>query len=735
MVRRTADRPRRASARCSAASRRARSRSSSATTDGDPVVIRNAPLLDDGTPMPTRYWLVGRAEVLAVSRLEAAGGVRARRGRGRRRRRSPTPTRATPPSATPPSRPAPPAAPVGRRRRHPTGRQVPARPLRLAPRRRRRPGRAGGSPRGSTEPARRRRRPRHSTPFSPRRPRHADPASDAASLLGDRPRRRRPAAPAQLTNAIGAVDDHLDDVVRELPAIADGSRRPRVAAPSRGTSPPSSAAARRRSERRRRPRRRRGRVPHARHRAPRRPRWHNPGLDPARVDTVLGDVLRRGRGDAPAAARPASLTFEAAARPDGRVTRPPAARQPDAAPAVRPAGRCCARSRRPTSRRGARSAGATTTWLTPWEPRRPPQAARPARCTATRSSPGARHATATAQPGVAFGVRRVRRQPPRRRGQPQQRPARRDAERHVGYWIDQAHGRPQRYIAEGVVVLAAFAFEQLDLHRLEICIVPRNDNSRRVMEKLATPRGRRRPALPRDQRRLGGPRPLRVHRRGVDRAPRRARRHLVLTVESADVGAARRPTLEAVRSPARRTASALRLADRRCAASTSSSSSAAWRGRAWRPSPWRPRGRGGASASTPRPARGRRRGRARRSPGWPRPAARRGSDAARCGRGLAAPSCGGTGTSAVRWRWLIGYLLVTLQRALSSGGPELLPVAVRPLLGARSGAACLEIFACSAARRSANHGWRGAPHLRLELALRRRPGGRRRRPSPGSSPS
>ena len=33
------------------------------------------PFLDDGTPMPTRYWLVGRRAVLAVSRLEAAGGV------------------------------------------------------------------------------------------------------------------------------------------------------------------------------------------------------------------------------------------------------------------------------------------------------------------------------------------------------------------------------------------------------------------------------------------------------------------------------------------------------------------------------------------------------------------------------------------------------------------------------------------------------------------------------------
>ncbi len=44
--------------------------------DGDPVVLRNAPFLDDGTPMPTRYYLVGRDLVADVSRLEAAGGVK-----------------------------------------------------------------------------------------------------------------------------------------------------------------------------------------------------------------------------------------------------------------------------------------------------------------------------------------------------------------------------------------------------------------------------------------------------------------------------------------------------------------------------------------------------------------------------------------------------------------------------------------------------------------------------------
>ena len=43
---------------------------------GSPVVLRNAPLLSDGTPMPTRYWLCGAEVREAVSRLEAAGGVR-----------------------------------------------------------------------------------------------------------------------------------------------------------------------------------------------------------------------------------------------------------------------------------------------------------------------------------------------------------------------------------------------------------------------------------------------------------------------------------------------------------------------------------------------------------------------------------------------------------------------------------------------------------------------------------
>jgi uncharacterized protein len=44
--------------------------------DGCPVVLRNAPLEFDGTPMPTRYWLIGPNEIALVGHIEAGGGVK-----------------------------------------------------------------------------------------------------------------------------------------------------------------------------------------------------------------------------------------------------------------------------------------------------------------------------------------------------------------------------------------------------------------------------------------------------------------------------------------------------------------------------------------------------------------------------------------------------------------------------------------------------------------------------------
>ncbi len=46
-------------------------------SSGAPAVIRNAPILGDGRPMPTRYWLVDEHLRRLVSRLESEGGVRA----------------------------------------------------------------------------------------------------------------------------------------------------------------------------------------------------------------------------------------------------------------------------------------------------------------------------------------------------------------------------------------------------------------------------------------------------------------------------------------------------------------------------------------------------------------------------------------------------------------------------------------------------------------------------------
>ena len=122
-------------------------------------------------------------------------------------------------------------------------------------------------------------------------------------------------------------------------------------------------------------------------------------------------------------------------------------------------------------------------WLLPWEPSRTPGAADPTR---SRDAFGSRCAARDRErhAGVAYGfgvfvdnafvgeinLNNVT------RGALQSGT--------LGYWIDRERAG-HSYIAEGVVVVARYAFEDLDLHRLEICIVPRNTNSRRVMEKLA----------------------------------------------------------------------------------------------------------------------------------------------------------------------------------------------------------------------------------------------------------
>ena len=121
-------------------------------------------------------------------------------------------------------------------------------------------------------------------------------------------------------------------------------------------------------------------------------------------------------------------------------------------------------------------------WLTPWEPRRPlPQFDPTVNRNAFASRCAARERDSAAGLSFGFGlfvddhfcgevnINHIL------RGAIQTGT--------IGYWVDErCAGRG--LIAEGVVVVAEFAFERLWLHRLEICIVPRNRNSRRVMEKL-----------------------------------------------------------------------------------------------------------------------------------------------------------------------------------------------------------------------------------------------------------
>lgn len=54
---------------------------------------------------------------------------------------------------------------------------------------------------------------------------------------------------------------------------------------------------------------------------------------------------------------------------------------------------------------------------------------------------------------------------------------------YIGYWIDPAQAG-NGYTPEAVAIVLRFGFERLGLHRMEAVIVPRNDRSRRVAEKL-----------------------------------------------------------------------------------------------------------------------------------------------------------------------------------------------------------------------------------------------------------
>ena len=121
-------------------------------------------------------------------------------------------------------------------------------------------------------------------------------------------------------------------------------------------------------------------------------------------------------------------------------------------------------------------------WLVPWEPR-PEGAPVPAE---DRASFGARCSMRERErqmgTGYGFGVFVGERLVGELTLSSVQRGPFQSA--YIGYWIDEAvAGRG--YTPEAVVVALRLAFEDLGLHRIEISIIPRNDRSKRVVEKLA----------------------------------------------------------------------------------------------------------------------------------------------------------------------------------------------------------------------------------------------------------
>ncbi|MEX2627605.1 MAG: GNAT family protein [Ilumatobacteraceae bacterium] len=125
-------------------------------------------------------------------------------------------------------------------------------------------------------------------------------------------------------------------------------------------------------------------------------------------------------------------------------------------------------------------------WLLPWEPRRHPGHADPARDrSAFAARCTARDRDRNADSSYAFGMF-VGAHGERLAGEVNLNNIVRGAMQAgtIGYWIDRELAG-NAYTAEAVAVVIRFAFEELHLHRLEVCIVPRNENSRRVMDKLA----------------------------------------------------------------------------------------------------------------------------------------------------------------------------------------------------------------------------------------------------------
>ena len=81
----------------------------------------------------------------------------------------------------------------------------------------------------------------------------------------------------------------------------------------------------------------------------------------------------------------------------------------------------------------------------------------------------------------------------------------------VGYWIGRPHAH-KGHMSEALAGLLGHCFGPLGLHRVEAACMPKNDASRKLLEKDRVPLRGVRARLSQDRRHLAGPPALRDHR-------------------------------------------------------------------------------------------------------------------------------------------------------------------------------------------------------------------------------
>ena len=121
-------------------------------------------------------------------------------------------------------------------------------------------------------------------------------------------------------------------------------------------------------------------------------------------------------------------------------------------------------------------------WLLKWEPLRPPGMPDPVRDrTVFLARCDARRRDRQAGTGYSFGVFVGGSFAGEMNLSSIHRGAHQNA--YVGYWIDHRQAG-NGYTPEALIAVMQFAFEEINLHRVQISIIPRNTASRRVVEKL-----------------------------------------------------------------------------------------------------------------------------------------------------------------------------------------------------------------------------------------------------------